>query len=148
MIELKDRIIYTFEDVQLVSELCLGGDQDALVAITNNFNKAATANWGHKWQTLLRTPCIANNAYPYDGMQFLVIFKKKEKKLVPFTKDDAPLFAGKWVKSMDTNITGVYMIIGYAHSHVVTFADSMSYERAMKDIQFTDGSPFGKYVEE
>jgi hypothetical protein len=74
---------------------------------------------------------------------------EKDPEYMPFTFEDREFFRGKWVRTKVGNIewfVGWISIDGISGSTSET-DDILSYEDALKKLEFLDGSPFGKIKE-
>jgi|GEM_PF-5113177 len=69
---------------------------------------------------------------------------KPERKLVPFTIDDASSFRDRWITNKQDDY---YQITSYDKHGILTDLAFINYKQLMEDYQFDDGLPCGKYVE-
>lgn len=73
---------------------------------------------------------------------------KPEPKLVPFTFEDNKLFRDKWIYSKINEFPGVLRILSYNNSNVHIEFRAIGYLNLLRDCEFEDGSPCGKYINE
>ena|SRR5699024_136795 len=67
---------------------------------------------------------------------------KPDPEYIPFTFEDRDELRGKWVRRKDS--TGEVSIYNLSKTRV----NGYTWEQALKEIEFLDGTPFGKLVEE
>lgn len=90
----------------------------------------------------------------YTGVKYRIKPKKKEKKLVPFGKDDVRGLIGKIISCKEEG--NKYMITGASKGDgwpLVLFGGDFGHEWCpvadlLDGYEFEDGSPCGKYIEE
>ena len=73
---------------------------------------------------------------------------KPQPKLVPFTFEDNLLFRDKWIYSKINEFPGVLRILSYNNSNVHIEFRAIGYLSLLRDCEFEDGSPCGKYINE
>ena len=73
---------------------------------------------------------------------------KSQPKLVPFTFEDNKLFRDKWIYSKRNEFPGVLRILSYNNSNVHIEFRAIGYSNLLRDCEFEDGSPCGKYINE
>ena len=73
---------------------------------------------------------------------------KPEPKLVPFTFEDNKLFRDKWIYSKRNEFPGVLRILSYNNSNIHVEFRAIGYSSLLRDCEFEDGSPCGKYINE
>ena len=73
---------------------------------------------------------------------------KPQPKLVPFTFEDNKLFRDKWIYSKINEFPGVLRILSYNNSNVHIEFRAIGYSSLLRDCEFEDGSPCGKYINE
>ena len=79
----------------------------------------------------------------------ICIYRIKPKpKLVPFTFEDNKLFRDKWIYSKINEFPGVLRILSYNNSNIHVAFRAIGYSSLLRDCEFEDGSPCGKYINE
>ena len=79
----------------------------------------------------------------------ICIYRIKPKpKLVPFTFEDNKLFRDKWIYSKINEFPGVLRILSYNNSNIHVEFRAIGYSSLLRDCEFEDGSPCGKYINE
>lgn len=71
---------------------------------------------------------------------------KPESKLVPFTIEDAPSLIGQVIKWKDSS--AFFLITKVCRNTIEHGGFESSFKRALDELVFLDGSPFGKIIEE
>ena len=84
---------------------------------------------GDTWTTAI-TPQFNDERY--------VFRVKPEPKYIPFTFEDREVFRGKWVRRKKDNAEFIIHIISR------NYVNGYSYEEAYIELEFIDGTPFGK----
>ena len=79
---------------------------------------------------------------PYFGNSKYEFRIKPEPKYIPFTFEDREELRGKWVRRAGTDNEA------FIHSMRKTHVNGFTWKESIEVLEFLDGTPFGKLVEE
>ena len=122
----------TKERAKELSDILLAYSQEKLIQISNN---------GNQWVEWIATNPDSIFNYNYYRI-------KPKPKLVPFTFEDNKLFRDKWIYSKINEFPGVLRILSYNNSNIHVEFRAIGYSSLLRDCEFEDGSPCGKYINE
>lgn len=124
--------------------------QGDYVKVSPDFNEGKFIVHNHmanyKWVV-----CGTSNTYiiiKFDEFTYHVpveYLKKIKIDIVPFTFEDREMFRGKWVKNKVCN-KKEWQITSITIEKIMVGDDWLTYEEAFEQLEFIDGTPFGKEI--